>query len=450
MILEKIRTITKEQTQKMIFLGLAIMIFILPIPQCIWPDEASTIAMQATFLMLLGLYFGVIYLIEIYKKRVSLKKQGLAYLCIYGLFLVGIISVLISQDKSLALYGPKNRSEGFLTLISYYFIFIAASLLENKTYRQRILQFFLLLGSIVTVLGILQYTLILEMKERFPGMAYVPMRNPNFYAAFAILFVGIGIGGFLTYREDLKVTHPFRWWNRAFWYVLILFGYAACICASSSVVYVGLIMIFLMSFFLEIVTKRRRFLSLLLLVVGLVTMMILFDLIRGGSVSEEFFSVGNQIQESGSVFADSVGTNRMGAWRRIVALLPEHWLFGCGIEQLGRTYLDKYGWINGTYFDKAHNEYLHLWITEGIFAVLFYLVFLFALFLPGILQFMEKFKKKIKIIEEKYVFDEITQIVFLAFFGYIAQAFFNISVVQVAPYFWMMCGLLYSRKREAI
>ncbi|MBQ8041486.1 MAG: O-antigen ligase family protein, partial [Lachnospiraceae bacterium] len=229
-------------------------------------------------------------------------------------------------------------------------------------------------------------------------------------------------------------------------YILVLAGYAACICASSTVVYVGLIMLFLMGFFLELITKRRRFLSLLFLVLGLVVMMVLFDKVRGGAVSEEFFSVSNQIQESGSVFSDSVGTNRMGAWRRIVALLPEHWLFGCGIEQLGRTFLDKYGWIDGTYFDKAHNEYLHLWITEGIFAVVFYLIFLFSLFLPGIAQFVETCKKKI--IVEYYVFDEITQIVFFAFFGYIAQAFFNISVVQVAPYFWMMCGLLYSRKRE--
>ena len=35
-----------------------------------------------------------------------------------------------------------------------------------------------------------------------------------------------------------------------------------------------------------------------------------------------------------------------------------------------------------------------------------------------------------------------------AFFGYIAQAFFNISVIQVAPYFWMICGFLYNKQNK--
>ena len=447
MIIEKIQNVTKEQIQKMIFVGLEILMLLLPLPQCFLPDDYRSVVMQATVLMISLIYFGIIVLIEVRNKSASFKKQGVAFLCIYGLVLVGILSVLLSEDKKIALYGQNVRSEGFFSLLSYYMIFIIVTLLIDKNYRRQLLYLFLILGCVIAVMGCLQFIIPWEWGERFYGMAYVPMRNPNFYGAFAVLFVGIAIGGFLTYKEYSDITHPFQWWNRWVWFALVLLGYAACISADSSVVYAGLIMVFLMELFLQLITKKRKFLPLVLLVIGLGAMMLLFDLLRGGTVSEEFFSVGKQIQTEGSLFGDSVGSSRMMGWKQIVGLLPQYWLFGCGIENLGGTYIDKYGRVNGTFFDKAHNEYLNLWVTEGIFAILFYLIFLFALFLPGIIQFVKKWRNNSKLIKEKYVFDDMTRIVFYAFFGYIAQAFFNISVVQVAPYFWLICGLLYSRKR---
>ena len=83
-------------------------------------------------------------------------------------------------------------------------------------------------------------------------------------------------------------------------------------------------------------------------------------------------------------------------------------------------------------------------MTEGILALIFYLVFLFALFIPGIALFVKKKKDEYG----NSVKDEVAMISLFAFFGYIAQAFFSISVIQVAPYFWLICGLLYCRNKE--
>ena len=94
----------------------------------------------------------------------------------------------------------------------------------------------------------------------------------------------------------------------------------------------------------------------------------------------EIMSVAEQVIEEGSLFGDRVGSSRMWIWKSTIALRPEYGLLGCGIEQLGLLCLSEYGVINGIYFDKAHNEYLNLWITEGIFAIGIYLVFLFSLF----------------------------------------------------------------------
>ena len=76
---------------------------------------------------------------------------------------------------------------------------------------------------------------------------------------------------------------------------------------------------------------------------------------------------------------------------------------------------------------------------EIISLVGFYLAFLFALFFPGVMSFFQRKKKAPKDVTR----DVLSKIVLFAFFGYIAQAFFNISVIQVAPYFWMICGFLH-------
>ena len=51
---------------------------------------------------------------------------------------------------------------------------------------------------------------------------------------------------------------------------------------------------------------------------------------------------------------------------------------------------------------------------------------------------------------EKYsaITDFVTKAAFLTFFGYIAQDFVNINVLQVVPYFWPICGLLFLQKKQ--
>jgi len=450
MILEKMRETTKEQTQKMLFYGLAVLLVFLPLPQFFMPADNRAIAMQATILMVFLFYFGFVFVIEIINHRIEIKKSGMAMKCVLCLFLVGVLSVLISKEKEVALYGMEGREEGLFSLMAYYAVFLATVLLKKKQYRKKLLYLFLVFGTVISVIGILQFTDVLPGLSPYPGYATVPMRNPNFFGAFSVLFTGVAVGGFFMYSTESGVTHPLPFWNRIVWYLLVLFGCSACICASSSLVYAGLIMILLLYLFLEWRTGRNKFVPFVWLVVGFIGLIILFNSLKCGAVMSEIMSVAEQVKAEGSLFGDGVGSSRMWIWKSTIALLPEYGLLGCGIEQLGLLCLSKYGVINGIYFDKAHNEYLNLWITEGIFAIGIYLAFLFSLFFSGLHLFMEKGKRisvKEQLEEEE---DEIRNIVFFGFFGYIAQAFFNISVVQVAPYFWVICGLLYSRKRGEI
>lgn len=444
MIIEMIKKTTEAKTQKLLFYGFALFIFLLPLPQLMYPWHDKAIAMQASILMFVGIYFGFILVTEALNKRVSFRRYGITWKCVTGLTIIGIISVLFSEYKMISLYGTRIRTEGLFSLVSYYVIFMAATVLKEKKYRRVLLYLFLGLGCLVAVLGAFQFFGTEEMSPYFTGMAYIPMRNPNFYGAFAVLFTGIAMGGYYIYAEEPAETNCCNRRSRLIWYVLVLFGYMSCISSSSSVTYVGLIMMLFLYLYLEIASGRKSVLLFLWLVLGLVAMMVLFNILRDGAVFSEFFSVGRQIEEEGSLFGDGVGTGRMLIWKQTLSLLPRFWLFGCGIELLIAYCFEGSYNMGGIVFDRAHNEYLNLWITEGIFALVIYLVFLFALFLPGIAMFMKK--KKTGAV--RHVGDEVSKIALFAFFGYIAQAFFNISVVQVAPYFWMICGLLYSRKRN--
>lgn len=81
--------------------------------------------------------------------------------------------------------------------------------------------------------------------------------------------------------------------------------------------------------------------------------------------------------------------------------------------------------LDNSIFDKAHNEYLQILVTEGIFCFLSYIALYGIIFFYGV-------KNSIKN-KELYLI--------LPIIGYIVQAFFNISVIEVAPIFYMTLGL---------
>ena len=444
MIIEGIRKISRDTTQKMIVIGLIALIFMLPIPQFFMSIYfTKSILIQTTLLRLFLLYFSFIFVAELINKRVCFRGNILVWTSLVCLVIAGFVSVVRADNRVLALYGL-NKGEGYFSLLAYYMIFLMTMLLKEKRYLCMLLKAFLLFGSIISLIGVLQFTGVYRFGFLYQGMAYVPMRNPNFYGAFAVLFTGVAMGGYFVYDEISEITCLFKRWNRGFWYCMVIVGYIACISASSGLVYVGLIMMLLLYLFCEFVSGRKSYLSFFCLLIGLIITIILFNFISGGNVIGELGSVGLQIQEEGSVFGDHVGSSRMLIWKQTMALLPEYGWFGCGLEQLGGLCMETCGSSNAIQFDKAHNEYLNIWVTEGIFALIFYLVFLFMLFFAGIKQFWKGKNKT----AEKRECGVISKIAFFAFFGYIAQAFFNISVVQVAPYFWIICGLLYRRKRN--
>lgn len=126
------------------------------------------------------------------------------------------------------------------------------------------------------------------------------------------------------------------------------------------------------------------------------------------------------------------GSYRLFIWSKTLELIRMRPLTGFGIETLGQ--------VMGQYFendivqvtghhlviDRAHNEYLHIAVSSGVPAALSYLAFESATLYQGF---------------KNWRYSPLLVPLVCSIAAYMAAACFNISVVSVAPVFWIFCGI---------
>ncbi|MEG2379578.1 MAG: O-antigen ligase family protein, partial [Bacilli bacterium] len=121
----------------------------------------------------------------------------------------------------------------------------------------------------------------------------------------------------------------------------------------------------------------------------------------------------------------NIGNGRLEIWKNSIPLVKKYWLVGSGLDTFAKVYEQE----NNIIHDKAHNIYLQMLITNGFFSLFLYLSLLLIIFIKCL-----KFK------------DPLVISLFIAFIGYSIQGFANISVINVAPYFFIIMGLLNEEK----
>ena len=149
---------------------------------------------------------------------------------------------------------------------------------------------------------------------------------------------------------------------------------------------------------------------------------------------------GQAINMTEGKYSDDYGSFRFYIWRNTVKIVPKYLVHGAGIDcfydAFDKPLVTRHADNSVEYYDKAHNEYLQKLVCEGLVSCASYLVLLFIIFVSNL-------KRIIK--EHNYLVIGLL----LAFVGYCVQAFFNISVIDVAPLFWIVCGLLYNRELKS-
>jgi putative inorganic carbon (HCO3(-)) transporter len=338
-----------------------------------------------------------------------------------------VLSTVFSVYVPVSIVGRPNRREGLIAIIFYCLIFLI--MYKHFKFSSRTLKVINLLICIISIYGVVQYLgfdFITpdSIRKGWSNVAYSTIGNRDFFAILMTLYLPINICFYLKKGEKVYLLAT----------SIIFAGLVSSIARSnwiSFVVYSVVILVYCL--------KKKKYIKRYIMCLGIFfAIFCLLNALTGSSIVSRLNSMGIDAKNITIKDNDTVGSSRLYIWKRGITFIPEHPLLGSGPDTFGVIFLEKYfdelkymQDITGGIVDKAHNEYLQLAVTSGIPALLIYLALVSFICL--------KLVKRIRRAEEKY------QILYLgllmSIIGYLVQAFFNISVVSVAPVFWAMLGI---------
>ena len=363
----------------------------------------------------------LIILILFIKKKYNKNKIDIFLILI---IIFAGISTIFAYKPEKALFGEFYRYEGLFTILYYISIFFLTSFIK-KGDRKKIIYFILILGLIHAVYAILQKFNILYTDE-YKGELWARglTINPNFFGTVMTLCISYSIGLFFDSNDKLK---------EVFYLFLTYIYYIGMLLSNSLCNVVGLFAVLIILFIYSL--KKGYIKKYIILCLALLFTLIFIHLLGMTHIVSDIIKTKNETTNivKGD-FNNEYGTGRVELWKKTIPIIPKYLLHGVGIDNFKYVLNGKPIWrvksdgYRGSY-DKAHNEYLQILVTMGIFSLISYLCMHFIIVKNGIVN---TFKNR----EIYYILPVI---------GYLVQAQFNISVIEVAPIFYIALGLLIDR-----
>ena len=340
--------------------------------------------------------------------------------------------------------APTNEYPQFF--LGYYAMFYAGAQLSSKKLRKMVLATFVGLALFESVIGILQ-TLGVQIQPMLFAktsneFVYVLTQNTNIYGALCILFAGAIAGSFVFTT------------NRVHKIILgILF--VPCIYCSyytmSRLSWLG-VMVMMCFLLVSILIMKARNKGDARYKGYLKSLGILFAILVVTAVSCYFLNVSESMArfqqtteeissaEGGNV--SEIGSGRGVIWGFCFEALPRHWVTGVGLDNLYQCYIENHKWIQGMYYsNQAHNEYLQVLTTQGVFAFINYMA---MLVLSGV------FAVRRVLFNDDDEDRKITWIYLGMFAGFVVAMFFLFRTFTVEPYFCAVIGLMNPRVHKFI
>ncbi|WP_164880452.1 O-antigen ligase family protein [Clostridium manihotivorum] len=365
-------------------------------------------------------------MLVIYDRERWSKNTIIDYLIALFIFWL-VLSTVFSVYVPVSINGRPDRREGLLAIVFYCLIFLI--MYKHFKFSSKVLKYINIIICIISIYGIVQYLgfdFIApdSIRKNWSNVAYSTIGNRDFFAIIMTLYLPINICFYLKKGEKTYLISA----------SIIFAGLVASIARSnwiSFVVYSAVLFIYCL--------KKKKYIKRYMMCLGIfVVVFLLLNLLTDSSIASRLNSIGLDAKKITMKDNDTAGSSRLYIWKRGITFIPEHPLLGSGPDTFGVVFLEKYfdelkymQDITGGIVDKAHNEYLQLAVTSGIPALLIYLALITFICL--------KLLKRIRRADEAY------QILYLgllmSIIGYLIQAFFNISVVSVAPVFWAMLGI---------
>ena len=356
-------------------------------------------------------------------RKKYIKNKADIFLILIGIF--SIISLIFAYDKGVAFFGVDNRYEGLL-MIFYYLSLTYISSYIDKEDKKKII--YLILG-----IGVYQFLYALCQKFEIMGVTLYEFKgevyfsgitsNPNYFGIYMIICSGYALGLFID-EEKRK--------RKIIYLVLtIMFTMGLLMCNTFSCI-VAFILVLIYAIIYMIV--KKKYIKLLIIIFSILGTTICLHLLNATTVMDDLKLFKNQTERLAikHEYSYNMGTGRIYVWKKTLEKVPDYLITGIGVDNfkfiLDGKPIKRYDY----YYDKVHNEYLQILITEGILCLLSYLILYIIVVIKGI----------------KYSYKNNEIYLLLPVIGYLIQAFFNISVIDASPLFYIALGFLIIRNKK--
>jgi len=400
-------------------------------------------AIALYFCASISLLLFVVKWIKYKEKPVDMKT----HLPIAILFLSVIISSVSSKYGFKVLLGSEVFYEGALTLISYYIIFITFKYYVTSSEKlQRVFYWILFSGAFLYFYSWIQVIFKTDFDTIFTGGTF---GHRNYMASYYTLLLIPAVALYF-YAKSNK--------EKIIYYFLSCIFFSTLIIVHTRSSWVGNTIGFIL--FLILARKKISFKKASILIASFIIIVITINSYYNGLIflrfnkmvddAKQITTVNTQSSINGNtqnnISSDTqknvnnkanIGTNRYGLWSESLKLVPNYFLFGAGPDMFSNIFPQEEAWkMTGQpeIYYNAHNEYLGMILTIGIFAFIAYIWLIVII----IIKFVKLYKKLQINTNISFLYIGI----FCAWCSYLVQALFNNSVIPTSPTLWAIMGIL--------
>ncbi len=128
----------------------------------------------ATIFSVVGVLAIIAMVIGLMRKQFS-KKTAVPYLLLAGSLIWAVISLFHSYDLKTSFFGQDGRDEGWLALLIYAAVFYLGTMLREKQQQEKFLRGVMIFGIVQCIWGIVQALPLIDYKSTDAGLS--PYRN---------------------------------------------------------------------------------------------------------------------------------------------------------------------------------------------------------------------------------------------------------------------------------
>jgi hypothetical protein len=368
------------------------------------------------------------------EKQIGIKlrlKPSIQEISMFGMLMWIILSSILSPYKEIVYFGFMRRYEGMFILSIYLVICFISYKLFSKDDMHKLITLLLISSIPISMYGIFQFYNIELLPDSIRGTAnrhaFSTFTNRNFSGSYAAMMFTLSVIWYLKTTKLIFLISS----NLLFYLLIASMTRSAWLGAFFATITTIIL-------FRNIINNNIKRFAILVFSCSL-----LFGVLNLDSyVSSRVFGVKREISRISSSDINQIkkiGSQRGFIYLNTIPLLPNSIIIGTGPDTFYEAFDKEKVKTEHTegdkkILDKAHSEYLQSFVTIGFPYVVFYLVLLW--------------------ITLKKLYSQKNNLVACALFAsilsYTIQATFNISVVSVAPIFWIILGFGLNQINENI